>query len=147
MRDQIDEINEIIERNIHIVSDKRRKKEEKLRQELEKLEEWKRILELREVRAIRQAEYEEENIQKTFRDEVGQALEALGAEESVAYSVGTGAEPDNSSVGNTKEEEPTLSEAKVKPNVEESTLGQEDEYFHEPAGWPVGEGEEYSEDM
>lgn len=145
MRDHVDEIHEIIERNILIVLDKRRKKEEKLRQELEKLEEWKRILELREVRAIRQAEHEEESIQRLFRDEVGQALEALGAEESVEYSVGTGAEQESSSIGNTREEEPAQSEAGVAIDVEESTPGQE-EYFHESEGWPA-EGEDDGDEV
>lgn len=131
MRDQIDEIDGIIERSIHTVLDKRRKKEEKLRLELEKLEQWKRILELREVRAIKQAEYEEENIQRSFRDEVVQALGALGAEERVAYSVGSDADQENSSDGDTKEVNRVQSES----GAEESIPAHDEEYFHESEGW------------
>lgn len=126
MRDQIDGIDGIIERNIQTVLDKRRQKEEKLKLELEKLEEWKRILELREVRAIKQAEYEEEHIQKSFRDEVGQALRALGVEESVVYSVDAGPDLENGSFGGTKE---------TTDRVEDSIPAHDEEYFHESEGW------------
>lgn len=118
--DQIDEMDEIIERNIQTVLDKRREKEEKLRLELEKLEEWKRILELREVRAIKQAENEEEIIQRSFCDEVGQALGALGFEESVADSVGTS---------------PGKSRVQSEAGAEDSTPGRDEEYFHESEVW------------
>lgn len=117
--DQIDEIDEIIERNIQTVLDKRREKEEKLKLELEKLEEWKRILELREVRAIKQAEHEEEIIQRSFCDEVGQALGALGFEESVADSVETGPGLEKSS----------------EAGAVDSTPARDEEYFHESEVW------------
>lgn len=125
MRDQIDEIDGIIEGNIQTVLDKRRKKEEKLRLELEKLEEWKRILELREVRAVKQAELEEENIQRSFRDDVGQALGALGFEENAADPAETGPDPESSNVSETQSE----------VGVENSIPGRDEEYFHESEGW------------
>lgn len=137
---EIDEINAVIERNIQTVLDQRRKKEEKLRIELEKLEEWKRILELREMRAIKQAEREEERIQRSFHEEVGRALESLGAEESAEYRVGTDAESVSGS--HIKEDEPAHSETEEKHDVEGSTPEQQEEYFHELEGWPVDEGDE-----
>lgn len=120
--DQIDEMDDIIERSIQTVLDKRREKEEKLRLGLEKLEEWKRILEIREVRAIEQAENEEEIIRRSFCDEVGQAFSALGFEESVADSVGTGPSPEKSRV-------------QSEVGAEDSGPARDEEYFHESEVW------------
>lgn len=122
IRDQINELDGIIERNIHSVLDKRRKKEEILRLELGELEKWKRILEFREAKAIKRAEYEEENIRKSFRDQVG---EALGELEGVEYSVGTTEDPEN---GNASDKEET-------DRVEDSIPTHDEEYFHEPKEW------------
>lgn len=116
IRDQINELDGVIERNIHTLLDKRRKKEDTLRVEMEKVEEWKRIIDLKEVRAIKQAENEEKNIQKLFRDKVGEALGGL------VYSIGTSPDLD-------------ASDETEADRVEDPIPEHSEECFHESEGW------------
>lgn len=119
IRDQINELDGVIERNIRTLLDKRRKKEDILRLELEKLEEWKRILEVREVRVIKQAENEEENIQKSFRDTVEEALGGL------VYSIGASPDLENGDASDEREAD----------HVEDPIPEHSEECFHESEGW------------
>ncbi|KAI5847860.1 hypothetical protein DFP73DRAFT_474952 [Morchella snyderi] len=123
---EIDRIGGIMETNVRLVSELRREKDDKLRAELEKLEEWKRILELREMRAIRQADQQEEKIEDSFREEIERALDLLETKEDGA---------DVESDGSEKEPGGARSE-----RVENSTPDhQDEEHFHESEIWPVVE--------
>ncbi|RPA88985.1 hypothetical protein L873DRAFT_1723761 [Choiromyces venosus 120613-1] len=131
---EIEEIKAVVDKNIQTLLDKRAAKEEKLRLELEKLERWKRDIELREVRAIKGAEEEEENIRRDFQDEIGRELEWLelegkglgvrdrGEAMEMARSPSAGPAPEDEEGGN--ESPATINEG-----------GEED--FHEPEGWPA----------
>lgn len=122
---EVDSIREIMDKNIRIVLELQKEKEDKLKAELEKLEEWKRILELREMRAIRQADQQEEKIERSFRDEVERALNLLETEEDDDADVeGDGSEKEPETAGSER--------------VDNSTPDQHDEeYFHESEIWPV----------
>lgn len=124
-RREIDSIGGVLERNIKTFLDLRREKEEKLRAELEKLEEWKRIIEIREMRAIRQADHEDERIEKYFRDEIEQALDLLETKQGGA---------DTESVGSDKEPEPAYLEPRVKDKAPDH---QDEEYYHDSEFWPA----------
>jgi len=132
---EIDEMKAVVDSHIQVLLDKRAVKEEKLRLELEKLERWKRDIELREVRAIKGAEEEEAAIRRDFQDGVGRELEWLGLEgkglrvrdrgEAIEM-VGSG------SAGAAPPEDGTEVQATVGGSAEED--------FHEPEGWPAAEG-------
>lgn len=116
---EVDRIYGVMDKNIRILLELRKEKEEKLKAELEKLEEWKRILEHREMRAIRQADQQEEKIERSFRDEVERALNLLETEEDDGADI--------ESDGSEKDPETAGSE-----RVDNSTPDQHDEeYFHE----------------
>ncbi|CUS12843.1 unnamed protein product [Tuber aestivum] len=131
---EIDEMKAVVDSNIQVLLDKRAVKEERLRLELEKLEKWKRDIELREVRAIKGAEEEEESICREFRDGIGRELEWLGLEGKGlgVRDRGEAMEMAGSGVVGAASREGAEALEKINENAEED--------FHEPEGWPAAEG-------
>ncbi|PWW74441.1 hypothetical protein C7212DRAFT_358820 [Tuber magnatum] len=131
---EIDEIKAVVDNNIQVLLDKRAAKEEKLRLELEKLERWKRDIELREVRAIKGAEEEEETICRDFRDGIGRELEWFGLE-----GKGLGVR-DRGEAMETAEHGSVSAAPKEETEVLATINENPEEDFHEPEGWPAAEG-------
>ncbi|KAG0128059.1 hypothetical protein HOY82DRAFT_43273 [Tuber indicum] len=131
---EIDEIKVVVDNNIQTLLDRRAAKEEKLRLELEKLERWKRDIELREVMATTGAEEEEESIRRDFQDGIGRELEWLGLEGKGlgVRDRGEATEVAGSASTSAPRGEGAEALATIAENAEED--------FHEPEGWPAAEG-------
>jgi len=132
---EIDEMKAVVDNHVQTLLDKRAAKEEKLRLELERLERWKREIELREVRAVKGAEEEEETIRRDFQDGVGRELEWLGLEGKGLRVRDRGEGTETAGSGNAAAAPPE-EEAEVLPATTENA----EEDFHEPEGWPAAEG-------
>jgi len=135
---EIDEMKAVVDSHIQTLLDKRAAKEEKLRLELERLERWKRDIEMREVRAANEAEEEELAIRRDFQDGVGRELEWLGLEGKGLRVRDRGEAIETTGIGSAGAGAGAAAEEGT--GALTATAENPEEDFHEPEGWPVAEG-------
>ena len=134
-KNEIEEIKTVVEKNIQALLEKRHTKEEKLRLKLEELENLKRDIELRETLALEGAENEEEALTRSFQEDIARELEWLGLEgKGIGVRDRARQEDNDGEDGGVTDKEGGDGDGPL------LTIAEHEEAFHEPEGWPAGEG-------